>query len=87
MVEVELRHGQGTRYQYDVLVPNVVVTVAAAAGKEVQPGGTGGTGVHHGTLGGTARNPLDGRAYVQGAAAFRGEGGKGKGGLEGRCAA
>ena len=35
MVEVEVRHGQGARYQYDVLVPNVVVTAAAAAGIEV----------------------------------------------------
>ena len=31
-VEVEVRHGQGARYQYDVVVPNVVVTAAAAAG-------------------------------------------------------
>ena len=36
MVEVEVRHGQGARYQYDVLVPNVVVTAAAAAGMEVR---------------------------------------------------
>ena len=35
MVEVEVRHGQGAGYQYDVLVPNVVVTTAAAAGMEV----------------------------------------------------
>ena len=38
MVEVEVRHGQGARYQYDVLVPNVVVTTAAAAGMEVRIG-------------------------------------------------
>ena len=38
MVEVEVRHGQGARYQYDVLVPNVVVTAAAAAGMEVRIG-------------------------------------------------
>ena len=35
MVEVEVRHRQGARYQYDVLVQNVVVTAAAAAGMEV----------------------------------------------------
>ena len=35
MLEVEVRHGQGARYQYDVLVPNVVITTAAAAGMEV----------------------------------------------------
>ena len=34
-VEVEVRHGQGARYQYHVLVPNVVVTTAAAEGMEV----------------------------------------------------
>ena len=38
MVEVEVRHGQGARYQYDVLVRNVVVTAAAAAGMEVRIG-------------------------------------------------
>ena len=38
MVEVEVRHGQGTRYQYDVLVPTLVVTAAAAAGMEVRIG-------------------------------------------------
>ena len=38
MVEVEVRHRQGARYQYDVLVPNVVVTAAAAAGMEVPIG-------------------------------------------------
>ena len=38
MVEVEVCHGQGARYQYDVLVPNVVVTTAAAAGMEVRIG-------------------------------------------------
>ena len=38
MVEVEVRHGQGARYQYDVLVPNVVVTAAAVAGMEVRIG-------------------------------------------------
>ena len=38
MVEVEVRHGQGARYQYDVLMPNVVVTAAAAAGLEVRIG-------------------------------------------------
>ena len=37
-VYVEVRHGQGARYQYDVLVPNVVVTAAAAAGMEVRIG-------------------------------------------------
>ena len=37
-VEVEVRHGQGARYQYNALVPNVVVTTAAAAGMEVQIG-------------------------------------------------
>ena len=35
MVEVEVRHGQGARYQYDVLVPSVVVTTAVAEGMEV----------------------------------------------------
>ena len=38
MVEVEVRHGQGARYQYDVRVPNVVVTTAAAADMEVRIG-------------------------------------------------
>ena len=38
MVEVEVRHGQGARYRYDVLVANVVVTAAAAAGVEVRIG-------------------------------------------------
>ena len=38
MVEVEVRHGQGARYQYDVLIPNVVVATAAAAGMEVRIG-------------------------------------------------
>ena len=37
-VEVEVRHGQGARYQYDVLVPNVVVTTAPAEGMEVRIG-------------------------------------------------
>ena len=37
-VEVEVRHVQGTRYQYDVLVPNVVVTTAEAEGMEVRIG-------------------------------------------------
>ena len=37
-VEVEVRHGQGARYQYDVLVPSVVVTAALAAGMEVRIG-------------------------------------------------
>ena len=37
-LEVEVRHGQGARYQYHVLVPNVVVTAAGAAGMEVQIG-------------------------------------------------
>ena len=31
-------HGQGARYQYNVLVPNVMVTAAAAAGMEVRIG-------------------------------------------------
>ena len=38
IVEVEVRHGQGARYQYNVLIPNVVVTTAAAAGMEVPIG-------------------------------------------------
>ena len=38
MVEVEVLHGQGAGYQYNVLVPNVVVTTAAAAGMEVRIG-------------------------------------------------
>ena len=38
MVEVKVGHGQGARYQYDVLVPNVVLTAAAAAGLEVRIG-------------------------------------------------
>ena len=38
MVEVEARHEQGARYQYDVLIPNVVVSTAAAAGMEVRIG-------------------------------------------------
>ena len=38
MVEVKVRHGEGARYQYDVLVPKVVVTTAAAAGMEVRSG-------------------------------------------------
>ena len=38
MVEVEVGHGQGARYQYDELVPNVVVMAAAAAGMEVRIG-------------------------------------------------
>ena len=38
IVDVEVRHGQGARYQYDVLVPNVVITTAAAAGMEVRIG-------------------------------------------------
>ena len=38
MVEVEVRHGQRARYQYDVLVPNVVITTGAAAGIEVRIG-------------------------------------------------
>ena len=37
-MEVEVRQGQGARYQYDVLVPNVVVTTAAAEGVEVRIG-------------------------------------------------
>ena len=38
ILEVEVCHGQGAPYQYDVLVPNVVVTAAAAAGMEVRIG-------------------------------------------------
>ena len=38
IVKVEVRHGHGARYQYDVLVPNVVITTAAAAGMEVRIG-------------------------------------------------
>ena len=37
-VGVEVRHGQGARYQYDVLVPNVMVTTAAAEGTDVRIG-------------------------------------------------
>ena len=37
-VEVEVRHGQGAWYQYNVLVPYVVVTTAAADGMEVRIG-------------------------------------------------
>ena len=37
-MEIEVRHGQGARYQYNVLVPKVVVTRAAAAGMEVRIG-------------------------------------------------
>ena len=37
-VEVEVRHGQGGRYEYNVLVPHVVVTTAAAEGMEVRIG-------------------------------------------------
>ena len=35
-VEVEVRHWQGARYQYNVQVPNIVVTTAAAEGMEVR---------------------------------------------------
>ena len=38
MVEVEVRHRQGARYQCDVRVPKVVITTAAAAGMEVRIG-------------------------------------------------
>ena len=37
-VVVEVRHGQGARYQKNVLVPNVAVTTAAAEGMEVRIG-------------------------------------------------
>ena len=37
-VEVEVRHGQGARYQYHVLEPNVVITSAAAEGMEFRIG-------------------------------------------------
>ena len=37
-VEVGVLHGQGARYQNDVLVPSVVVTTAAAEGMEVRIG-------------------------------------------------
>ena len=37
-VEVDVRHRQGAEYQYDVLVPNVIVTTAAAEGMEVRIG-------------------------------------------------
>ena len=42
-MEVEVHHGQGARYQYNVLVPNVLVTTAAAEGMEVriEPGREG----------------------------------------------
>ena len=36
MMEVEVRHGLGARYQYNVLVPSVVITTAALAGMEVR---------------------------------------------------
>ena len=36
-----MRQGQGARYQYDVLVPNVVITTAAVAGMEVRIGLSG----------------------------------------------
>ena len=52
MVEDEVRHGQGARYQYGVLVPNVVVTAAAAAGMEVRIGlNRGGQAVQVYTMG------------------------------------
>ena len=35
-MDVEVRHRQGARYRYDVLVPNVVVIAAAAEGMEVR---------------------------------------------------
>ena len=38
VVKVELRHEEGARYQYNVLVSKVVVTTAAAAGMEVRTG-------------------------------------------------
>ena len=37
-VEFQVRHGQGARYQYNVLVPNLLVTTAAAKGMEVRIG-------------------------------------------------
>ena len=37
-MQVKVGQGQGARYQYVVLVPNVVVTTAAAAGMEVRIG-------------------------------------------------
>ena len=39
-VELEVQHGQGARYQYNVQVPNVVVTRAATDGMEVRIGPT-----------------------------------------------
>ena len=38
MVEVKVRHGEAARYQYDVLLPKVVVATAAVAAMEVQSG-------------------------------------------------
>ena len=37
-VEVEIRHGQGARYQYNIPIPSVVVTTAVAEGMEVRIG-------------------------------------------------
>ena len=37
-VELEVRHGQGARYQYNVPVTNIVVDTAAAEGTEVRIG-------------------------------------------------
>ena len=37
-MESEVRHGQGARYQYNVPVPKVLVTAAAAEGIEVRIG-------------------------------------------------
>ena len=55
-VEVEVRHGQGARYQYHVLVPNVVVTTE---GMEVRIGlGREGQAVQVYTMGHWAGRPV-----------------------------
>ena len=61
-VEVEVHHRQGARYQYNVLVPNVVVTTAAAEGMEVRIGLSGeGQGIQvYYTMG-----PWEGQPVIQ----------------------
>ena len=53
-VELEMRLGQGATYQYNVPVPNVMVTTAAAEGMEVRNGlsreRVGGASTHHRAL-------------------------------------
>ena len=91
MVEVEVRHGQAARYQYDVLVPDVVVIAAASAGMEFRIGlGREGQAVQVYTMGHWEGQPeIQWMAgpMLEGAAAFRGEGWEGKGGWDGRCRA